>query len=45
MKSALATPEAIIKSNIKKPFDDGFVKASDVCTGPYAKLCTQAGIS
>jgi len=43
--SALATPEAIFKNNIKKPFDDGFVKASDVCTGPYAKLCTQAGIS
>jgi D-xylose transport system substrate-binding protein len=45
VKSALATPEAIFKSNIKKPFDDGFVKAADVCTGPYAKLCTQAGIS
>ena len=43
--SALANPEAIFKDNIKKPFDDGFAKASDVCTGPYAKLCTQAGIS
>jgi D-xylose transport system substrate-binding protein len=43
--SALATPEAIFKNNIKKPFDDGFVTAADVCTGPYAKLCTQAGIS
>jgi D-xylose transport system substrate-binding protein len=43
--SALATPEAIFKDNIKKPFDDGFQKASDVCTGAYAKLCTQAGIS
>ena len=45
VKSALATPEAIYKNNIKKPFDDGFVTAADVCTGPYAKLCTQAGIS
>jgi D-xylose transport system substrate-binding protein len=45
VKSALATPQAIFKSNIKIPFDDGFAKASDVCTGPYAKLCTQAGIS
>jgi D-xylose transport system substrate-binding protein len=45
VKSALATPEAIYKNNIKKPFDDGFAKASDVCTGPYAKLCQQAGIS
>jgi D-xylose transport system substrate-binding protein len=43
--SALATPEAIFKSNIKKPFDDGFQKASDVCVGKFAKLCTQAGIS
>src|SRR3954451_9458824 len=43
--SALATPEAIFKNNIKKPFDDGFVQASDVCTGPYTKLCQQAGIS
>ena len=45
VKSALATPEAIFKDNIKKPFDDGFVSASDVCTGQYAKLCSQAGIS
>jgi D-xylose transport system substrate-binding protein len=45
VKSALATPEAIFKNNIKKPFDDGFVKAGDVCTGPYAKMCQQAGIS
>jgi D-xylose transport system substrate-binding protein len=45
VKSALATPEAIFKSNIKKPFDDGFAKASDVCVGPFAKLCQQAGIS
>ncbi len=27
VKSALATPEAIFKDNIKKPFDDGFQKA------------------
>jgi D-xylose transport system substrate-binding protein len=45
VKSALATPEAIFKDNIKKPFDDGFVTAKDVCTGPYAKMCQQAGIS
>jgi D-xylose transport system substrate-binding protein len=43
--SALATPEAIYKDNIKKVFDDGFQKASDVCVGKYAKLCQQAGIS
>ncbi len=43
--SALATPEAITTDNIKKVFDDGFQKASDVCTGPFAKPCSQAGIS
>ena len=45
VKSALATPQAIFKSNINVPFDDGFAKASDVCTGPYAKLCKAAGVS
>jgi D-xylose transport system substrate-binding protein len=45
VKSALATPVAITKDNIKQVFDDGFQKASDVCTGPFAKLCQQAGIS
>lgn len=45
VKSALATPEAIYKDNVKKVIDDGFQKASDVCTGEFAKLCTDAGIS
>lgn len=45
VKSALATPEAIYKDNVKKVIDDGFQKASDVCTGEFAKLCTAAGIS
>jgi D-xylose transport system substrate-binding protein len=45
VKSALATPEAIFKDNVKKVIDDGYQKASDVCTGAYAKLCTTAGIS
>jgi len=42
--SALATPEAIYKDSVKKVIDDGFQKASDVCTGQYAKYCQQAGI-
>ncbi|HET8662748.1 MAG TPA: substrate-binding domain-containing protein [Nocardioides sp.] len=45
VKSALATPEAITIDNIKKPFDDGFATAKDVCTGPVAKACQKAGIS
>jgi D-xylose transport system substrate-binding protein len=43
--SALATPVAIFKDNVKQVIDDGFQKASDVCTGQYAKYCQQAGIS
>jgi D-xylose transport system substrate-binding protein len=45
VKSALATPEAIYKDGVKKVIDEGFQKASDVCTGQYAKLCQDAGIS
>jgi D-xylose transport system substrate-binding protein len=42
--SVLLTPQAITKDNITVPFDDGFLKASEVCVGKYASLCTQAGI-
>ena len=45
VKSALATPEAITKDNVKKVIDEGFQKASDVCTGEFAALCKDAGIS
>ena len=44
VKSALATPEAIYKSNIKDVFATGFTTPAKVCTGSYAALCTQAGI-
>jgi D-xylose transport system substrate-binding protein len=43
--SVLLTPEAITKDNIKVVFDDGFLKASDVCVGKYQSLCADAGIS
>jgi D-xylose transport system substrate-binding protein len=45
VKSALATPEAITKDSVKKVIDEGYQKASDVCTGEYAKACQEAGIS
>lgn len=45
VKSALATPEAIYKDGVKKVIDEGFQKASDVCTGKYTQLCADAGIS
>jgi D-xylose transport system substrate-binding protein len=44
VKSALATPEAIYKSNIKDVFDAGYTTPAKVCTGSYAALCQQAGI-
>jgi D-xylose transport system substrate-binding protein len=44
VKSALATPEAIYKSNIKDVFDAGYTTPAKVCTGSYAALCKQAGI-
>ena len=43
--SALATPVWVTVDNIQQVFDDGFAKASDVCTGPVADACTKAGIS
>jgi D-xylose transport system substrate-binding protein len=43
--SVLLTPEAITKDNLKAVFDDGFLKASDVCVGKYTSLCQKAGIS
>jgi D-xylose transport system substrate-binding protein len=42
--SALLTPEAITKDNVKVVFDDGFLKKEDVCTGKYASMCTDAGL-
>jgi len=44
VKSALATPEAVYKSNIKDVFDAGYTTAAKVCTGAYAAMCTAAGI-
>jgi D-xylose transport system substrate-binding protein len=43
--SALETPVSITKTNVKDVIDDGFQKASDVCTAAYAAACTTAGIS
>jgi len=42
--SVLLTPQAITKDNIKVVFDDGFLKKEDVCTGKFAKACTDAGL-
>jgi D-xylose transport system substrate-binding protein len=43
--SALVTPEAIYKEQVKDVIADGYQTAADVCTGPFAQLCTQYGVS
>jgi D-xylose transport system substrate-binding protein len=43
--SALQTPVSIFKANVKDVINDGFQKASDVCTAAYASACKAAGIS
>ncbi|MGZ6792947.1 MAG: sugar ABC transporter substrate-binding protein [Mycobacteriales bacterium] len=43
--SALEIPVAIYKDTVKTVIDDGFQKASDVCTAAYAAACKSAGIS
>lgn len=43
--SVLLVPQAIFKDNVKDVVDDGFVTKDDLCTGEFADLCTEAGIS
>ena len=41
----LLEPQAIFKDSVKDVVNDGFVTKEDLCTGEYADLCTEAGIS
>jgi D-xylose transport system substrate-binding protein len=43
--SVLLTPKAIYKENVKDVVADGFVTKEALCTGTFAKLCTDNGIS
>jgi D-xylose transport system substrate-binding protein len=44
--SAILEPVAVLKDNIKDTVvKDGFVSASELCTGSYAAACKEAGIS
>jgi D-xylose transport system substrate-binding protein len=43
--SVLLTPQSITKENVKDVVADGFVTKDALCTGNYAKLCADAGIS
>jgi D-xylose transport system substrate-binding protein len=42
--SALQTPQAIYKDNVQDVIDDGFWKASDICTGDFQQACDDAGV-
>jgi D-xylose transport system substrate-binding protein len=44
--SVLLVPIAVTKDNVKSTVvADGFVTASELCTGPYVSACKEAGIS
>jgi D-xylose transport system substrate-binding protein len=44
--SAILEPVAVTKENVKDTvIKDGFVSASELCTGPYAAACKEVGIS
>ncbi|HWE90268.1 MAG TPA: substrate-binding domain-containing protein [Pseudonocardiaceae bacterium] len=45
VKSILLTPQSITKDNVKIVVQQGYVKASDICTGPTVSVCAQLGIS
>jgi D-xylose transport system substrate-binding protein len=43
--SVLLTPKAIFKDSVKDVVADGFVTKEQLCTGDFAKLCADNGIS
>lgn len=45
VKSVLLQPESITKDNVKDVVSQGYVKASDICTGAAQAACSAAGIS
>lgn len=45
VKSVLAEPKLITKTEVKTVISEGYIKASEVCGGDLAAVCTQLGIS
>jgi D-xylose transport system substrate-binding protein len=43
--SVLLVPKSITKENVKDVVADGFVTKDTLCTGSFAKLCTDNGVS
>lgn len=45
VKSVLLEPYLITKDNVKRVVDEGYVKASEICTGEIKQTCSELGIS
>ncbi|WP_067704951.1 sugar ABC transporter substrate-binding protein [Nocardia jejuensis] len=45
VKSILLQPQTIIRADVKKVTDAGFVKPSDLCSGDVKAACAELGIS
>ncbi|PXY28136.1 sugar ABC transporter substrate-binding protein [Prauserella muralis] len=45
VKSVLLEPYLITKENVKRVVDEGYVKASEICTGDLQQTCSELGIS
>ncbi|MDO3684445.1 sugar ABC transporter substrate-binding protein [Micromonospora sp. C28ISP2-4] len=43
--AVLLEPKAIYKDSVKDVVADGYVTKEELCTGAFAKLCTDAGVS
>ncbi|MFC4018188.1 sugar ABC transporter substrate-binding protein [Micromonospora sp. GCM10011542] len=43
--SILLTPRAVYRENVAEVIAAGYVTRAEVCTGAYAKLCADAGVS
>jgi D-xylose transport system substrate-binding protein len=43
--SVLLVPKPIVKESVKDVVADGFVTKEALCTGSFAKLCADNGIS
>ncbi|MGC7097817.1 sugar ABC transporter substrate-binding protein [Amycolatopsis lurida] len=44
VKSVLLTPQTVLKADIKKVVDQGYVKAAEICAGDLQPACAELGI-
>ncbi|HEX5541223.1 MAG TPA: substrate-binding domain-containing protein [Micromonospora sp.] len=45
VSAVLLTPKAIYRDNVQDVVADGFVTKEELCTGDFAAMCTEVGIS